>query len=308
MLDRDQNDILDPAEMAMYYNAARDPDVRNTSVPDHLDPVTNFFQYFDCIEVDGIVTREEFEQYYRNVSASIDDDKKFEDMLRDSWPYVEKISPNRPVGRSWNRLTHNEGLSEARGGVASFPASSSTALTSLGHRSGQGSLERHANIHYGLAENRRSLFSSDGSQKPVCKQRARVEFADGSPARTVEVNATQPRWDDVEFGGNNLNRWDHVESRGKGATSSGVRLEGSPGNVMKKGATVRSSTANDEGKVIDLDKARQQVYVKWKRLGITEWCSEAHLLVMPEGLSLRQQLERQGIKNIANARLLSDNM
>ena len=34
---------------------------------------------------DGIVTIEEFEEYYQNLSASIDDDVYFELMMRNAW-------------------------------------------------------------------------------------------------------------------------------------------------------------------------------------------------------------------------------
>ena len=40
---------------------------------------------WDTIKKDGIVTPEEWEDYYKDVSASIDDDDYFELMLRNAW-------------------------------------------------------------------------------------------------------------------------------------------------------------------------------------------------------------------------------
>jgi hypothetical protein len=40
---------------------------------------------WDTIKKDGIVTPEEWEDYYKDVSASIDDDDYFELMIRNAW-------------------------------------------------------------------------------------------------------------------------------------------------------------------------------------------------------------------------------
>jgi len=45
----------------------------------------DFFDQWDTQEKDGVVTRQEFAEYYRNCSASIDDDDYFELMIRNAW-------------------------------------------------------------------------------------------------------------------------------------------------------------------------------------------------------------------------------
>lgn len=40
---------------------------------------------WDTQEKDGIVTLSEFEQYYQDVSASIDSDEYFAEMMRAAW-------------------------------------------------------------------------------------------------------------------------------------------------------------------------------------------------------------------------------
>jgi len=44
-----------------------------------------FFDQWDTADKDGVVTRDEFVDYYRNCSASIDDDDYFELMIRNAW-------------------------------------------------------------------------------------------------------------------------------------------------------------------------------------------------------------------------------
>ena len=40
---------------------------------------------WDTVDKDGRVTRDEFEVYYKDVSACIDDDDYFELMIRNAW-------------------------------------------------------------------------------------------------------------------------------------------------------------------------------------------------------------------------------
>lgn len=84
-LDRDGNQVLEPTDVISAYDARRHPDViagRRTTD----DVLREFLDTFDVGgEKDGKVTRNEFENYYRNVSASIDDDDYFELMIRNAW-------------------------------------------------------------------------------------------------------------------------------------------------------------------------------------------------------------------------------
>jgi calcyphosin len=55
--------------------------IRNNNAPDH------------------IVTKDEWEEYYNNVSASIDDDKYFEVMMNNAW----KINDgDKTYGKGWS--------------------------------------------------------------------------------------------------------------------------------------------------------------------------------------------------------------
>jgi hypothetical protein len=85
ILDKDGSGAIDPDDVISVYNASKHPDVvagRKTEE----DVLQEFLHTFDVGgEVDGKVTKQEFENYYANISASIDNDDYFELMIRNVW-------------------------------------------------------------------------------------------------------------------------------------------------------------------------------------------------------------------------------
>lgn len=57
-----------------------------------------FLSYWDTIKKDGRVTLAEFEDYYKDVSASVDDDDYFELVIRNAWQL--------PGGSGWSQATN----------------------------------------------------------------------------------------------------------------------------------------------------------------------------------------------------------
>ena len=85
VLDKDGNEIIDAADVAQSFNASRHPEVLSGSKTSSA-VLREFLDNFDVGgEVDGKVTREEFINYYTNISASIDNDDYFELMIRNAW-------------------------------------------------------------------------------------------------------------------------------------------------------------------------------------------------------------------------------
>jgi hypothetical protein len=84
-LDKDGNGVLEPKDIVDLYDASRHPDVLNGKrSPSEI--LREFLDTFDVGgEIDGKVTRQEFENYYHNISASIDNDDYFELMIRNAW-------------------------------------------------------------------------------------------------------------------------------------------------------------------------------------------------------------------------------
>ena len=85
ILDKSGNGVVEPADMASLYDASRHPAVLSgASTPAAV--LREFLDTFDVGgEVDGKVTKDEFVNYYANISASIDNDDYFELMIRNAW-------------------------------------------------------------------------------------------------------------------------------------------------------------------------------------------------------------------------------
>jgi hypothetical protein len=84
-LDTNGDGIIEPDDLINIYDAAQHPDVISGR-KSAADVLREFLDTFDIGGiVDGKVTQQEFENYYNNLSALIDDDNYFELMMRSSW-------------------------------------------------------------------------------------------------------------------------------------------------------------------------------------------------------------------------------
>jgi hypothetical protein len=85
VIDKDGSGIVEPKDIVDVYDASKHPDVlagKKTA----SEVLREFLDTFDVGgEVDGMVTRNEFENYYSNVGASIDNEDYFELMIRNAW-------------------------------------------------------------------------------------------------------------------------------------------------------------------------------------------------------------------------------
>eukprot|EP00981_Chlorochromonas_danica_P005725 scaffold1182_cov229-Ochromonas_danica.AAC.1 len=85
ILDKDGSGEVDAKEISSMYDASKHPEVmakRKTAT----QVLREFLDTFDVGGVkDGIVTRDEFVNYYTNIGASIDNDDYFELMIRNAW-------------------------------------------------------------------------------------------------------------------------------------------------------------------------------------------------------------------------------
>jgi Ca2+-binding EF-hand superfamily protein len=76
---------VDPEEIIGRYDATQHPDVRG-GAKSAQEVFRDFLKAFEVSgEIEGKVTRKEFENYYYNVSASIERDDYFETMMRNCW-------------------------------------------------------------------------------------------------------------------------------------------------------------------------------------------------------------------------------
>ena len=85
IIDVDGSGIVDAREIATKYDASKHPEViSKRKTPTQV--LTEFLDTFDVGGVkDGMVTEQEFINYYTNLSASIDNEDYFELMIRNAW-------------------------------------------------------------------------------------------------------------------------------------------------------------------------------------------------------------------------------
>eukprot|EP00595_Chromulina_sp_UTEXLB2642_P002354 CAMPEP_0196767968 /NCGR_PEP_ID=MMETSP1095-20130614/42183_1 /TAXON_ID=96789 ORGANISM="Chromulina nebulosa, Strain UTEXLB2642" /NCGR_SAMPLE_ID=MMETSP1095 /ASSEMBLY_ACC=CAM_ASM_000446 /LENGTH=108 /DNA_ID=CAMNT_0042136885 /DNA_START=915 /DNA_END=1238 /DNA_ORIENTATION=- len=83
-LDSDKSGYVTADEILQKYNFDWNPDVK-AGKKTVKEAAKDFMTQWDRQDNDGIVSYEEFEDYYKDVSASIDDDTYFELMMRNAW-------------------------------------------------------------------------------------------------------------------------------------------------------------------------------------------------------------------------------
>jgi hypothetical protein len=76
--------IVTPDEIMSKYDFTWHPEVR-AGKKTVKEAAKDFMQQWDRKDKDGLITPEEFEDYYKDVSAGIDDDSYFELMMRNAW-------------------------------------------------------------------------------------------------------------------------------------------------------------------------------------------------------------------------------
>ncbi|OMJ76707.1 hypothetical protein SteCoe_23868 [Stentor coeruleus] len=101
-LDRDRSGIIDLDDIRGIYNSRNHPDVRSGKksedevLGEFLETFETHHNICDLARRDRRITPEEFEEYYSNVSASIDDDKYFELMMQNAWKLTGESVKQEP--------------------------------------------------------------------------------------------------------------------------------------------------------------------------------------------------------------------
>ena len=84
VLDTDRSGYVTVEEIADVYDVSHHPDV-TMGKKTEKQALREFMGQWERGEKDGIITYEEFEEYYKDISASIDDEDYFELMIRNAW-------------------------------------------------------------------------------------------------------------------------------------------------------------------------------------------------------------------------------
>lgn len=97
-LDKDKSGAIDMNDLIDSYNPEDHPDVKARKVKP-VEQLKRFIRDFDVGGVpDGKVTMREFENYYAAMSAGIDSDQQFEQIMKSAWNM--KGSP--PIKNTWD--------------------------------------------------------------------------------------------------------------------------------------------------------------------------------------------------------------
>ena len=103
-IDRDDNGYVDINDIKGVYNASKHPDViqgKKTEDQILMEFLETFETHHSCRNnnaPDHIVTKEEFIEYYNNISSSCPNDEYFELMMNNAWKINEG---DRTYGKAW---------------------------------------------------------------------------------------------------------------------------------------------------------------------------------------------------------------
>ncbi len=101
-------------ELVAKYDVSQNPEVI-TGKKTAKEAIREFANQWDRLNNDGVVTFEEFEDYYKEVSASVDGDDYFELMIRNAWRIAggEGMAANTANKRVL--VTHKDGTQRVVG-------------------------------------------------------------------------------------------------------------------------------------------------------------------------------------------------
>lgn len=105
IMDSDRSGQLDINDIRQTYNAKQHPDVKSGKrtedeiLSEFLDTFEDHFCDIsgNADSRDGVITEEEWCEYYNNVSMSIDDDAYFELMMNNTW----NLKGDRVTKKGW---------------------------------------------------------------------------------------------------------------------------------------------------------------------------------------------------------------
>lgn len=111
VLDQTGDGKVDMEDLVGTFNAKSHPDVASGKRSEE-DVMLDFMGQWDTLEKDGIVTREEFEEYYKGISCLIDSDDYFELMITNAWHIASDDGKEINTANLRVRVTHTDNTHE----------------------------------------------------------------------------------------------------------------------------------------------------------------------------------------------------
>ena len=117
-IDKDHSGYLEVEDIRSSYRADKHPDVINGKVSEET-VIVEFLETFEAHlnmregkSSDGVVTLEEFTEYYKNISVSIDNDDYFALMMNNSWNLKGEATPYQKYEKGWANEDASAGKKE----------------------------------------------------------------------------------------------------------------------------------------------------------------------------------------------------
>ena len=117
ILDVNKSGEISFEEIKNKYNVSDHPDVLSGKkteeevLKDFMNTFQETYNYLCGTESDNVITIEEFQEYYENVSMTIDDDAYFELLMNNAWKMGLNTTYNNDK-KSWNKNDETGNLSE----------------------------------------------------------------------------------------------------------------------------------------------------------------------------------------------------
>lgn len=108
IMDVNKNGVVDLSDIVSRYSADKHPEVISGKKTKN-EVLREFLDTFDGGVKDGTVTKSDWDIYYQNVSASIDDDAYFELMMRNAWHISGGAGQSANTSCRRVLVTHDDG-------------------------------------------------------------------------------------------------------------------------------------------------------------------------------------------------------
>jgi Ca2+-binding EF-hand superfamily protein len=175
-LDLDKSGVVEFSEIKQIYNVKKHPDVlsgKKTEDEAFMDFIETF-QLHASIKGKGVtddeITRQEFQEYYENISASIDRDDYFALMMTNAWKLGERPSYE---GRSaWRN--EDKDKSDSKGGAFAYNKRAKDTSIPVSQKAPWGTSEGKTSYNTSNNANQKSLQIGKGGSGNMLKFREAV--------------------------------------------------------------------------------------------------------------------------------------
>jgi len=272
ILDKDRSGVVTVDEMMEAYDFTKNPEVI-AGKKSLKEAAVEFMRQWDRHDVDGIVSYEEFEDYYKEISASIDEDDYFELMIRNAWRIAGGEGAAANTANKRVLITNKDGSQQVvtvNNELGMKQGKDQAAMADIRKRLGQQGVEASNIELFGGMDN----LDKPKSNKP---QQGTSREAWGAQKNTQPPNAKSNSYDKNNSNNNNNNNNNSVSNSSVFDPSETLRrllynpipnIEGLAKNLQVSAAAnsprVSKSAFSARISVLDKNLSRAQIDLMWK--------------------------------------------